>query len=106
VLLLLLQFENPTVQFPPPLGQCFLILAKANPGIAPASATPATVPPTRRIAVRRPIFSSARVLVTSSNQFAIVISLLIVLEANMLYFSTKFRNIRSLPHQYKVTKTR
>jgi hypothetical protein len=94
------QFVNPTVQLPGP-GQCLLTLASARPGIAPASATPATVPPTRRRAVRRPIFSSARVLVTSSNQFAIVISLLIVLEAYLLYFSTAFRNVRNLPHQYK-----
>src|SRR5205807_1484038 len=42
--------------------------------MAEAATIPATVPATRRMAVRRPIFSSAMVLVRSSNQCAIVIS--------------------------------
>src|SRR6185312_9788856 len=66
----LLQFENPTLQFPPPFGHCLLPWARARPGMAVAATTPATPPAMRRIALRRPNFSSATLLVRSSNQFA------------------------------------
>jgi hypothetical protein len=74
VLELLAQFTY-VPHTPPPPGQA-LLLARAMPGMPAATAMPATPAVMRRIAVRRPIFSSATVLDRSSNQFAIIISFL------------------------------
>jgi len=71
---LLPQFVNPMLQLPAGV-QTSGLAAKASPGMKAARARPAAAPAALRIALRRDSLSSARVLVTLSNQFAIVISL-------------------------------
>jgi len=71
---LLPQFVNPIVQLPAG-EQVSGLAAKASPGMRAARAIPAAAPAALRIALRRDNLSSARVFVTVSNQFAIIISL-------------------------------
>jgi hypothetical protein len=71
---LLPQVANPIEQLPAG-EQTSGLAAKASPGMKAARAIPAAAPAALRIALRRDSLSSARVLVTVSNQFAIVISL-------------------------------
>jgi hypothetical protein len=69
-------YEPPVTASPKPLHCCFQgrFVARACSGSQVASVAPATTPTMRLTAWRRVNFSSAIVLVRSSNQFAIVIS--------------------------------